>query len=78
MSGLGIRFYSEEDVDPELAVQFPRLGHDAFSCHAAGNPNQGLDDEWQLHGECAANDPAGVCEALSAPFLNGGTSSADG
>jgi hypothetical protein len=48
MSGRGIRLYTDEDVDPDLADQLGRLGYDALSCHVAGNHNQSLDDEWQL------------------------------
>lgn len=48
MSGLGIRLYTDEDVNPHLAVQLQRLGYDALSCHAAGNANQGFSDDWQL------------------------------
>lgn len=35
-------------MDPRLAQQLTRLGYDALSCHAAGNHNRGLSDEWQL------------------------------
>jgi hypothetical protein len=48
MSGLGIRVYTDEDVDPELAVQLRRRGYDVLSCNEAGNHNQGRDDDWQL------------------------------
>lgn len=48
MSGLGIRLCTDEEVDPELAVQLSRLGYDALSCHAAANHDQGLNDDWQL------------------------------
>jgi hypothetical protein len=48
VSGLGIRLHTDEDVDPDLAVQLTRLGYDVLSCHAARNDNQSLSDEWQL------------------------------
>lgn len=48
MTGLGIKLYTDEDVDPRLAQQLTRLGYDALSCHTAGNHNRGLTDEWQL------------------------------
>jgi hypothetical protein len=48
MSGPGISLYTDEDVDPELAVQLRRHGYDAISCREAENHNQGLSDEWQL------------------------------
>ena len=48
MAGLGIRLYTDEDVDPRLARQLSRQGYDALSCVDAGNHNQKHDDEWQL------------------------------
>jgi hypothetical protein len=48
VSGLGIRLYTDEDIDPDLAELLKRQGYDALSCHAAGNQNKGLSDEWQL------------------------------
>ena len=49
MSGLGIRLYTDEDVDVGLAEQLQRQGYDALSCRDAGNHNQELSDDWQLH-----------------------------
>lgn len=48
MAGLGIRLYTDEDVDPRLARQLTRKGYDALSCTDAGNHNQEFNDEWQL------------------------------
>lgn len=48
MSGLGIRLYTDEDVDPQLTEQLQRRGYDAISCREAGNNNQRLSDDWQL------------------------------
>jgi hypothetical protein len=48
MSGLGIRLYTDEDVDTRLAEQLQRRGYDAISCREAGNNNQALPDDWQL------------------------------
>jgi hypothetical protein len=48
VSGLGIRLYTDEDVDPRLAEQLQRRGYDAISCREAGNNNQGFTDDWQL------------------------------
>jgi predicted nuclease of predicted toxin-antitoxin system len=48
VSGLGIRLYTDEDVDTRLAEQLRRLGYDAISCREADNANRGLSDEWQL------------------------------
>ena len=48
MAGLGIRLYTDEDVDPRLARQLQRHGYDALSCVDAGNHNQKFDDAWQL------------------------------
>jgi hypothetical protein len=48
VSGLGIRLYTDEDVDVHLAEQLRRLGYDVVSCREAGNAAQGRADEWQL------------------------------
>jgi predicted nuclease of predicted toxin-antitoxin system len=48
VAGLGIRLYTDEDVDPRLACQLGGLGYDALSCTDSGNHNQKFDDEWQL------------------------------
>ena len=49
MSGLGIRLYTDEDVDAHLAEQLLRLGYDVLSCSAAGNASKRLPDTWQLN-----------------------------
>jgi hypothetical protein len=48
MAGLGVRVYTDEDVDQNLALQLQRLGYDAVSCRQLGHSNRGLPDEWQL------------------------------
>jgi hypothetical protein len=48
VTGLGIRLYTDEDVDPRVARQLSRHGYDALSCVGAGNHNQNYDDDWQL------------------------------
>ena len=48
MAGRGIRLYTDEDVDPDLARELSRDGYDVLSCVEAGNHNQKFDDEWQL------------------------------
>lgn len=48
MTGLGIRIYTDENVDPLLAIQLRRHGYDALSCHSADNHNQAMSDESQL------------------------------
>jgi hypothetical protein len=48
MAGLGIKVYTDEDVDASLARELRNLGYDALSCHEAGNQNQGFSDEYQL------------------------------
>lgn len=48
MSGLGIRLYTDEDVDPRVAEQLIRAGYDVLSCRVAGNHNQHRSDAWQL------------------------------
>lgn len=48
MSGLGIKLYTDEDVNARLAEQLRRDGYDAISCRDAGNQYRSLSDEWQL------------------------------
>lgn len=48
MSWWGIRIYTDEDIDGNLAPQLRRRGYSAVSCAEAGNANQELPDEWQL------------------------------
>jgi hypothetical protein len=48
MSGLGVTLYSDEDVDPALAVHLRQDGYDALSTHEAGRANQRISDEDQL------------------------------
>lgn len=42
-----IRIYTDENMNPSLAEAISEHGYDALSCHAAGNANLGLSDEWQ-------------------------------
>jgi hypothetical protein len=67
VSGLGIRLYTDEDVDPDLADQLNRQGYDALSCHRAGNQNRGLDVEWQL--SFAASDGRAILVYNVADFV---------
>lgn len=48
VSGLGIRLYTDEDVNRALAVQLRYHGYDATGCQEAGTNNVGLPDEEQL------------------------------
>lgn len=48
MAGLGVRVYTDEDVDPRLAQQLQILGYDVVGCHQLGLHNQSLSDELQL------------------------------
>lgn len=48
MTGLGIKLYTDEDVDADLAVHLTRQGYDILSCRDAGNAMRALEDEWQL------------------------------
>jgi len=48
MVGLSIRLFTDEDVDPRLAVALRQLGHDAMSCHETGRSNQKIPDHEQL------------------------------
>jgi hypothetical protein len=52
MAGQGIKLFTDEMVDPELAAQRARRGYDAESTHAAGRANRNISDNDQLH--CAA------------------------
>jgi len=48
MTGLGLRLYTDEDIDGLLAGDLRLHGYDAVSCHEAGNSNQRRSDDWQL------------------------------
>jgi hypothetical protein len=48
MAGLGVKLYSDEDVDPALALGLRQDGYDALSSHEAGRTNQKISDEDQL------------------------------
>ncbi len=48
MAGRGILVYTDELVDPALAVALRTRGYDAVSCHEAGQANQKIDDPAQL------------------------------
>jgi len=54
MAGLGISIYTDELVDPTLAVQLRNRGYDAVSCHEMGRNNLRISDHDQL--AYAAND----------------------
>ncbi len=49
MNGLGIRVYTDEDVDIDLASHLLARGYDVISTRDSGNAHQSLDDEWQLN-----------------------------
>lgn len=48
MSGLGIRLYTDEDVDVRLAEQLRRRGYDVISCRDAGRHRKGIPDDDHL------------------------------
>jgi len=48
MAGLGIAVYTDELVDPALAVALRARGYDALSCHEARRINQKINDRDQL------------------------------
>ena len=54
MAGLGVTIYTDELIDPALAVALSAQQYDAISCHAMGRNNQRLSDHDQL--AYAAND----------------------
>jgi len=48
MAGLGIAVYTDELVDPALAIELRKRGYDVLSCHEAGRINQKINDRDQL------------------------------
>jgi len=48
VAGLGIRLFTDEMIDPDLAIALRRLGYDAESCQEAQRHNRKLSDEDQL------------------------------
>jgi hypothetical protein len=58
MAGLGVAIYTDELIDPALAVQLRSLGYDAVSCHETGRNNRRISDRDQL--AYAANDERAI------------------
>lgn len=48
MAGLGVRIYTDELIDPALAIELRKRGYDAMSCHEAKRNNQRISDRDQL------------------------------
>jgi len=48
MAGLGIKLFTDEDVDPDLAEALRRRGYDAVCCLQAGRSNLRISDHDQL------------------------------
>jgi hypothetical protein len=48
MAGLGITLFTDEMIDPRLAVDLRRRGYDVQSCQEAGRNNRGISDQRQL------------------------------
>ncbi len=48
MTGLGIKVYTDEDVDVGLARSLRERGYDVISTRDAGNAHLSRDDHWQL------------------------------
>ncbi len=48
MAGVGVRLFTDEMVDPRLALALRERGYDAESCLEAGRANQKIPDEAQL------------------------------
>ena len=48
MAGLGIKLFTDEDVDARLAEELRKRGYDAESCLEAGRSNQRIPDDEQL------------------------------
>lgn len=55
MTGLGIKVYTDEDIDVDLASALLILGYDVLSTRDAGNAHQGHNDERQLQYAVAAS-----------------------
>jgi hypothetical protein len=49
MAGRGIRLYTDEMIDPALALALRERGYDVQSCHELGQANRSLSDATQLH-----------------------------
>lgn len=49
MSGLGVKVYTDEDVDVALSSALVERGYDVISTRDAGNAHLGRNDDWQLH-----------------------------
>ena len=48
MAGLGVRLFTDENIDPDVARTLRSRGYDAESCHEAGRANRRIPDEEQL------------------------------
>jgi Domain of unknown function (DUF5615) len=48
MAGLGIRLFTDEDVDADLASELRRHGYEVLSTQEAGRHNQRIPDTGQL------------------------------
>lgn len=68
MNGLGIRIYTDEDVDVNLASRLLARGYDAISTRDAGNAHLGLEDHAQL--EYAASIGRAILTHNVGHFMN--------
>src|SRR5262249_25985692 len=48
VGGLGVRLFTDEMIDPDLARALRQRGYDAESCQEAGRGNQQIPDDQQL------------------------------
>jgi hypothetical protein len=48
VAGLGVRVFTDEMVDTDLALALQQQGYDVLSCRDAGRSNQRISDENQL------------------------------
>jgi hypothetical protein len=48
MAGLGVRLFTDEMINPQLAVALRNLGYDVVACREVGRGNQGIADADQL------------------------------
>jgi hypothetical protein len=54
-AGRGIALFTDELIDPALAIALRERGYDAISCHEAGRSNQRISDRDQLLYAAAAD-----------------------
>jgi hypothetical protein len=67
MAGLGVALFTDELINPALAVELRTRGYDAVSCHEAGRNNQRISDRDQL--SYAAGDGRAILTNNARDFI---------